>query len=280
MDATPFFSPLPSTPKALNRRKFLKTCAFLLGMCPVAGFAGTLRDDDSSRDSGALQPKISILIDDIGHNPERTRQFLDLGIPITFAVLPRLKYSHLLAREIHSRGYEVMLHQPMEPYNPHLDPGPGALYSTDNHDRICNTVLDNITRIPHVKGVNNHMGSRFTSQYEKVVPALQTIKRKALFFVDSVTTYRSVAYQAAQNLSLTSARRNIFLDHVPEVDAIIHQLRGLLGYALQYSQCLAIGHPYPQTLTALRWFIKRHPRVLNCLVPVSQTLTRRPVIPL
>ena len=172
-----------------------------------------------------------------------------------------------------------MLHQPMEPFNPQLDPGPGALYSTDNSDRICSTILDNIASTPYVKGVNNHMGSRFTSQYEKMVPALQTIKSKSLYFIDSVTTYRSVAYRAAQNICLISSRRNIFLDHVPKVEAITQQLQGLKRYAAKYSQCLAIGHPYPETFTALKWFIGRHPDVLNWLVPVSRLLNKPPVTP-
>jgi len=92
--------------------------------------------------------RIALIIDDIGYSYSRARQFLDLGLPITFSILPRLKKGRELASEIHNRGYEIMLHQPMEPYNRRVDPGPGALYVGDAPQRITHIMGGNISNIP------------------------------------------------------------------------------------------------------------------------------------
>ena len=87
-----------------------------------------------------FQPCIALIIDDIGVAYCYARPFLELGIPITFAVLPRLQKTHSLALEIHNQGHEIMLHQPMEPFQSDIDPGPGALYVGDGLDRIVETM--------------------------------------------------------------------------------------------------------------------------------------------
>ena len=91
---------------------------------------------EADGDPPACRARISLIIDDIGSSPSRLRPFLDLGIPITFAILPKLRYSQEHACEIHRQGHEIILHQPMEPFNRFLDPGPGALYVGDEEDKI------------------------------------------------------------------------------------------------------------------------------------------------
>ena len=114
---------------------------------------------------------MALIIDDIGHSRARARQFLDLDIALTFSILPHLPFSGELACEMHRTGYEVMLHQPMEPYNKAHDPGPGALYVGDGSRRIAAVMEANINTLPQVVGVNNHMGSRFTESGDDISAA-------------------------------------------------------------------------------------------------------------
>jgi hypothetical protein len=74
-----------------------------------------------------------------------------------------------------------------------------------------------------------------------------------LFYVDSRTTAATVAYDTAQNFGVRSAFRNVpFLDDVPEVGAVKKQLELALRGAREKGEAIAIGHPHPATLKALR----------------------------
>jgi uncharacterized protein len=196
-------------------------------------------------------PKIAFIIDDIGSSISRAQAFLDLKMPMTFSILPKLLYSDVLAEEIYEQGQEIMLHQPMEPYSHEADPGPGALYISYGDAEIEEIIQENLSQIPKATGVNNHMGSRFTSSSSKVVEALKIIKQKDLFFVDSLTSSHSQAYKMARRLNMRTAPRNVFLDTSPEIRAIRWQLRHLKQHAMNHGAAIGIGHPHLSTLTAL-----------------------------
>ena len=161
----------------MDRRDFLlKSTSFLLGsLFGFNAFSKAFAFQGPEKGS-PFQPCIALIIDDIGVAYCYARPFLELGIPITFAVLPRLQKTHSLALEIHNQGHEIMLHQPMEPFQSDIDPGPGALYVGDGLDRIVETMEENISEVPFASGVNNHMGSRFTSRrqsYHQPIPRVQ-----------------------------------------------------------------------------------------------------------
>ncbi len=198
--------------------------------------------------------KIALIIDDIGHSVSRARAFLSLKMPITFSILPRLRHSRRLAEEITEKGHEIMLHQPMEPYCSEIHPGPGAVYISYGNRQIEETIQENLSQIPQATGVNNHMGSRFTSCSTKIVQALKIIKNKDLFFVDSLTSSHSQAYKMARRLNMRTAPRNVFLDHTPDIQEVRLQLMHLKQHALKHGAAIGIGHPHLSTLTALRNF--------------------------
>ena len=159
---------------------------------------------------GGRPPRIALIIDDIGHSLSRARNFLALNIPITFSILPKLTYSTDLSKEIYDRGHEIMLHQPMEPFNPQFDPGPGALYVGYETERIIGILEENIGEMPFASGVNNHMGSKFTSTHREIADALKVIRDVDLFFIDSMTSHSSHAYETAKKLHMATAYRHIF----------------------------------------------------------------------
>ena len=258
--------------KHIDRRDFLfKSSKFLLGsLLGLSGFSKAFAVDD--KNDCFPQPTISLIIDDIGFSTIRTERFLDLETPITFSILPRLRMSYDLALEIHDRGHEVMLHQPMEPSNPQIDPGPGALYVGYEANRIADILERNIVGLPYVIGVNNHMGSRFTASHKEVKDFIVFIKETGLFFIDSLTTSRSMAYKTAKQLNVDTARRNIFLDNSLEESAILYQLAKLKTIAQKYGCAIGIGHPFPETARALRHFIEGDGFTGFSLVPISKLI--------
>jgi polysaccharide deacetylase 2 family uncharacterized protein YibQ len=248
----------------MERREFLiKSASFLLGT--LVGLDGL------AKAFAASPPRIALIIDDIGHSLCRARHFLELGIPITYAILPRLPHSHDLAHEIHEQGHEIMLHQPMEPSDRYLNPGPGALYVGDEARRIVRIMEENIEDVPFARGVNNHMGSRFTASEREVHQALGVVKENGLFFVDSLTTHRSVAFETARRLHMPAAFRNIFLDNDREEESVFSRLQGLKAHAFKYGQAIGIGHPHTETARAIGHFVKGLGSNLS-LVHVSQLI--------
>lgn len=257
----------------MDRRTFLaKSASFLFGsLFGLNGFSKALASEEGANWS-SFQPRMALIIDDIGRASCQARPFLELGIPMTFAILPRLRKTHDLASEIHGQGHEIMLHQPMEPFQSHIDPGPGALYVGDGVKRIAEIMEKNISGVPSAQGVNNHMGSRFTACQKEMNEVLKVLKSKNLFFVDSLTTNRSTAYRTAKTLEVSAARRNIFLDNRLEEPAIRSQLHRLKRIALKYGRSIGIGHPFPETASAIEKFLKDHNNSRLSFVHISQVI--------
>lgn len=258
----------------LDRRTFLvraagAICGSFLGLnLPSRSYAFS-GHDRRHRPRACL----ALIIDDIGYSLAHARRFLQLDLPLTFSILPRLAYSYDLALEIRAKGHEVMLHQPMEPYNPRIDPGPGALYVGYEPVKIWRIMAENISEFPFSIGVNNHMGSRFTASQPEIKEALRVVKRKGLFFIDSLTSSHSRAFETARRLHMPSAARNLFLDNRARECAIVHQLYRLTKQARRTGRAIGIGHPHPATARAIGRFKGILAESGVSLVPVSRVVT-------
>lgn len=257
----------------MDRRDFLLNgSSFLLG--GLLGLNTASKAFASERHRGLLssEASIALIIDDIGHSVSRARQFLELDVPITFSILPRLAHSHRLAIEIHRSGHEIMLHQPMEPHNSAIDPGPGSLYVGYERPEIARILERNMDSVPFAVGVNNHMGSRFTECSKEMSEVLQVVAKNSLFYIDSLTSSRSTACLAAKRLNVTAARRDVFLDNTLSESRIFSRLQRLERCAAVHGGAVGIGHPFPETARAIKRFLAeaRDPGV--SLVHVSSLL--------
>ena len=113
------------------------------------------------------------------------------------------------------------------------------------------TVRDNLARVPHAIGVNNHMGSRFTEDRQAMHAFLEVIRSEGMFFVDSTTSAESIGMDEAREMGIRTARRNVFLDNVHTQEDICRQLKELISIARKKGWAIGIGHPNEATLTAL-----------------------------
>jgi len=241
----------------MDRRTFiLSSSSFVLNNLIGLNFASKAFGFGHIDQKPQIKPRIALIIDDIGASLTHAKRFLELNIPISFAVLPHLAKSEESACLIHQEGHEIMLHQPMEPRDPGLSPGPGALYVGDEAKRISHIVEENISSIPFATGMNNHMGSRFTACPKEMLETLQVAKSKGLFFVDSLTAGDSKGFKTAKTLHMPSTSRDVFLDNRVELDAIVHQLHHLNEIALRHGQAVGIGHPFIETARAIGLFLK------------------------
>lgn len=197
------------------------------------------------------KPKVAIIIDDMGYNRAFGEQLLALDYALTFSYLPYGPYTQDQEEEAWIRGRDILLHQPLETLGRRNDPGPGALYVDSDEQTVLATVTENLEWVPHAVGVNNHMGSGFTENSEAMRRLLTAVRDEGLFFVDSVTSPRSVAYDEAQAMGMVSARRHVFLDHVRDEAQVCRQLGQLVKVAKEKGWAVGIGHPNAPTISAL-----------------------------
>ncbi len=204
-------------------------------------------------------PKLAIVIDDIGENLEFARRLAKLDFPIVFSVWPSSTHREESCRLAREAGRDLMIHLPMQPQGyPEVDPGPDALFVAMKESKVKEIVRRNLAKIPDAIGVNNHMGSRFTESWKGMSAALSVMREKGLFFLDSKTTSKSVCRSVASNLDVVFFERDIFLDNIKNVEAIVHQIRKAERLARKNGQAVAIGHPNDETLTALeQWARER-----------------------
>lgn len=200
--------------------------------------------------------KIAIVIDDMGQDIRRLRDILEIDAPISIAVLPFLPYSKDIATEAGSKGREVLLHIPMEPKDSNNnDPGKGAVFTDMTEAQVAEQVRMDIEAVPYITGVNNHMGSRFTEDERLMRIVLNIAKTKNLFFLDSKTTSKSTGYRLAKEMEVKAASRQVFLDNEEDINYIKGQILELVEIAKKRGSAIAIGHPHPSTIAALKEMI-------------------------
>lgn len=220
------------------------------------------------------RPVIALIIDDLGDRLAEGERSIKLPGAITYAVLPHTPYARNLAKLAHQQGKEVMLHQPMQALNGKAM-GPGGLSHDMDRQQVRETLRKNLAAIPHVRGINNHMGSLLTSQTEHMAWVMELLQEKGgLYFVDSTTTPTTVARRTAHEHGLPNARRNVFLDHTRDREIILSQFVLLLEQAHNHGAALAIGHPYPETLEVLEALLPYLDEFGVRLLPVSKWITQ------
>jgi len=216
------------------------------------------------------QPRVAIIIDDMGYDRALAEKFIDLNAAFTLAILPHSPHQQAIARIAHAQGAEIMLHLPMEPSEyPEINPGPGALLTSMSPEELLKVLDENLQAVPHVKGVNNHMGSKMTTHSEQIYQVFSVLKRRGLYFVDSRTTEASICQPSARLLQLPFAQRDVFLDHVQDPAFIRKQVRELVRVARQKGEALGIGHPHATTYNTLKEMLPELRQQVE-LVPASR----------
>jgi hypothetical protein len=200
-------------------------------------------------------PRLAIIIDDLGYDPVAAQELLAIPYRLTLSVLPHLPDSHAIAEEAHRRGYQVLLHLPMESANGEAKREAVFLAAGAAPADAAAMVDAMLSTVPHAAGVNNHQGSRATADAALMRDLMPALRERRLFFVDSRTTPASRAYGVARRAGVPAAYRRVFLDDTPTREATLRQLETAVEDARRNGWSIAIGHPYPTTIEALREFL-------------------------
>lgn len=200
------------------------------------------------------RPVLSLVIDDLGYSYVNGKAAIELDGEHTYAILPDTAYGVKLARHANELGKEVILHLPMQSIGSASAHEPSALNEAMDEDQLSGNVHSLLALIPYVRGVNNHMGSHLTEFDFFMRPVMDSIRsyNPSLYFLDSRTSPRSVAYTQARDAGLRSISRDVFLDNDPGSAAIKLQYNIWLTRARTLGSAIAIAHPYENTLEVLQ----------------------------
>lgn len=222
------------------------------------------------------KPMVAIVIDDLGIDKRRTQQTIDLPAPLNLAFLPyptQLPEQTKTAREA---GHELIVHMPMEPSNlKQNNPGPHALLTQNSNAVNLENLKNSLEQFDGYVGINNHMGSRFTTNYNAMGPILEELKRRGLLFLDSRTIGGSQAEKLSQELDLPFVSRDVFLDHDPSRAGVDASLAKTLRVAKNKGTAIAIGHPKDNTIAALKAWIPQAKAQGVQIVPLTAIAYKR-----
>jgi uncharacterized protein len=220
---------------------------------PAPGASGATalpRPTPSSR----AQPRLALIIDDCGQWLDTERGFIALPVTLTLSVLPDVRFNHTIEREATDRNQGVMLHLPMETLSG-LNPGPGKITTEMGDDAITAQVERDLVNVDLARGVNNHEGSKATANVRVMNDLMRVLARQDRFFIDSRTNGASIAERVASERGVLTAGRDVFLDNRADVAYTEGQLRVAAEIAKRDGSAIAIGHPRPTTLAAVRAMI-------------------------
>ncbi len=253
--AVPTATPLPSSAPTPSARPHARISPPAPSISPATPAPTPRHALAPGATPAASTARLAIIVDDCGQWIDTERGFLRLGIPITLAVLPDVRYTATIARDAAAAGDGVMLHLPMQPISD-LNPGPGKITTTMSDAQIARRVDADLAQLPEARGVNNHEGSKATSDPRVMRAVMRTLARHGnLFFIDSRTIATTVAAKTAREFGVPSSSRDVFLDDRATVAAVEAQLRLAAAIARKRGSAIAIGHPRPSTLAAVRAMI-------------------------
>lgn len=196
-------------------------------------------------------PKVAIVMDDFGYNMNNLDALFRINMPITLSILPNLPYSRRIAELARSRGYEVILHLPLEAHGKSAPAEADTIKTGMDEKKIYSMLEKAMASVPDLKGVSNHQGSKATEDKVTMSIILGNLKKKSLYYFDSLVTDRSVCRETAKKLGVPYAKRDIFLDNTASPDYIEKQVLSLRRLAFRKGGAIAVCHDRKNTIAVL-----------------------------
>ncbi|MGE5607005.1 MAG: divergent polysaccharide deacetylase family protein [Bacteroidota bacterium] len=220
------------------------------------------------------KPRVALIIDDVGSVRKAADAMLQVPARLTWAILPFTPYAAEYAEAAKEQGFEVILHLPLEPLDRKNNPGPGLIKRDWTDEEIVEQLEADLNQVPGAVGINNHMGSAGTADERLMDLLMGQIKERDLYFVDSMTTDRSVGEAVASRHQVRFKKRHVFIDNLPDIDSKKKALQELIKVALAEGEAIGIGHVREGTAEAIIEMIPEFEKAGIELVTVSELLDR------
>jgi len=247
----------------ISRLAVFAACALVI--CLIAGLflrgadrgKARIRPPEEDRAAPARETrelgdaKIAIVLDDFGYSMNNIKTLFGISAPLTLSVLPNLPYSARIAKEADARGFEIILHLPLEPLEETLPLERGTLMVEMSGEESAGLLAEAIECVPGIKGVSNHMGSRATGDRDFMRGVFEELKKRELYFLDNLVTDESVCGDAASETGICLGRRDVFLDNSPDEEYIKRQVLEAADVADKTGRAIAVGHDRASTIKVL-----------------------------
>jgi hypothetical protein len=198
------------------------------------------------------------VIDDYGFIfNDMVKDFIKLDPNITAAIIPASPYGEQIGRYADSLDIESIIHMPMESYE-----RDNVNYEIDLNEKFNATLIEERVRsafaeVPTALGMNNHQGSKATENLQLMKDLARVLKKMDKFFLDSFTNPESRGYITMRRYGVPTQLRQVFLDHVEDIDIIKANLDSLVTLSHHMEIAVGIGHVKPVTLEVLKEEIPR-----------------------
>lgn len=200
---------------------------------------------------GSLRGRLAVCIDDGGRDLDSQRVYEQMGIPLTLAVMPNQPYTQEAAARWAAAGLPVIIHQPMESVS-----GAAAekvlLLTTMDSAAQRQILADSFRQIPQAVGLNNHQGSKATTDRRTMDTVMAALAARGMFFFDSATNTTTAADAAAAAAGVPYVRNQLFVDNSADVEEIKAMIRKGARMAAANGSAVIIGHCRPHTAEAFR----------------------------
>jgi polysaccharide deacetylase 2 family uncharacterized protein YibQ len=191
-------------------------------------------------------------VDGLGYEPTRDAEWMKFPEKITVAVIPFGPSSRKVAESARTRGWGVILHVPMEPESPASDRTERFRMQRGMTAEEMESLFTRMTEdIPQARGASNHMGSAFTADPGAMAKYVSILGKKGFYLLDSVTTSRSAALDAAQRAGVPAARRDVSLDAQMKPGEMREQWEKAIAIAKEKGAAVLICHGRTETLKAI-----------------------------
>lgn len=199
------------------------------------------------------RPRVAIVMDDFGYNMNNLDALFTIKRPITLSILPHLAYSAKIAEVARANGYEVILHLPLEPHRKDVRQEVDTINSKMGDEEVIRRLESEIESVPGIRGVSSHMGSKSTEDEALMAVIFGDLKKHKLYFLDSLTSNKSVCQKVAKELRLPYAKRDIFLDmgSTNDLEYIKKQILALRRIAFRRGRAIAVCHDRINTIKVL-----------------------------
>jgi len=195
-----------------------------------------------------VKPKLAIIIDDVSFKHD-VRNIKAVGLNLTMSFLPPSKL-HPNSAKLAAKEPFYMVHLPMEAQN-FKSEEVSTLYVTDSQEKITQRIAQIREFFPKVRYINNHTGSKYTSDKKAMNRLVYALKNENIYFIDSRTTAKTAVPSVMKSYGMPYVARDIFLDHDPDIASIKKQIKRAIAIAKKHGSAIAIGHPHKKTLQAL-----------------------------
>lgn len=217
--------------------------------------------------------RLVLVVDDVGLSRQAFAELKTMK-PLTLSFLPYADNLPMQTSTLAELGHELMVHLPMQPRNFLADPGPNALLPSLSAAERGKRIAWNLNRFKGYIAVNNHMGSLASEDPAIMIDLMVALKERGLFFLDSLTSPKSLGRRAARATGVPFLARDIFLDNVREPEAILAQLEQARHLATANGLAIAIGHPYEVTLQTIKKWRQKHEGVDLRIVALREAFER------